>query len=197
MATVNLFKKVADYMKKHPNVSRKDAFAIVQGKKKVSGTTIYTGKDLKKYQVKTGKGTEYVMAVNADKAKEMVQRMLNRTGSKTKILSAAVINGSPSKKRRPSSPLVRQGAPVKVVKTTVKKKVSLGSVSPGKFALDKLNTEYKYLKQFEEKIEIAKAQVKTEKNPADKRAAQRSLDYYKELLRITKLNISNLKRSIR
>ncbi len=152
MATVNLFKKVADYMKKHPHVSRKDAFAIVQGKKKAPA---------------------------------------GKVGSKK------VVSRSAKVKRVPSSPLVRQGAPVKVVKTTVKKKVSLGSVSPGKFALDKLNTEYKYLKQFEEKIEIAKTQVKTEKNPADKRAAQRSLDYYKELLRITKLNISNLKRSIR
>lgn len=75
MAAENLFKKVSVFMKKNPNVSRKDAFAIVQGKKKSPAGKI---------------------------------------GAAKKTVKVSIAG-----KKAPSSPLPRQGAPVKQKTATV------------------------------------------------------------------------------
>jgi len=108
-----------------------------------------------------------------------------------------------AKKKAPSSPLIRQGAPVKkypvkvIKKKSMVKRFSIGAIPASRVALDKLNAELRHLRNFEDRVEKGKAQLKIEKNPADKRATSKAIDYYKDLIAITKQNITNLKRQIR
>jgi len=74
MAAQNLFKKVSVFMKKNPKISRKEAFEIVQGKKKAPAS---------------------------------------KMGSAKKTVKVSIAG-----KKAPSSPLPRQGAPVKAKSVT-------------------------------------------------------------------------------
>lgn len=102
-----------------------------------------------------------------------------------------------AKKKVPSYPLKRQGAPVRVVKKTTVRKVTMGSVTPSRIALEKLNSEVKHLNNYQELIARGRIQIAGEKDQAEKKRIRKNIDNYRDLVTITKQNITNLKRQIR